>query len=222
MEEQDVVGCGDRRRSPRAGRRRAWRTGGATTGPPVDPVVVDLGQRPDLPRVAEQLLEPRQALRVVRQRESRTLAARASACAARSLATRLRVDRHRVLDPLGDLGEQQARLLDPRRQRQVVVHLAEMAVFGKEGVAGVHERAAASGATQAPSRVTPWLADSALDAIRCPATIAARRSSSRSTSWSSWTPPPISPSASPGAAFVTTDSYRSARSSRTWYGPRIA
>ena len=106
---------------------------------PVDPVVVDLGQRPDLAGVTEQLLEPREALGIVRQRRPRPRGQDVG-LVRQSPAPRLGIDRHRVLDPLADLGQQEARLLDPRREAEVVVHLAEMAVLGEEGPQGIDER----------------------------------------------------------------------------------
>ena len=58
--------------------------------------------------------------------------------------------------------------------------------------------ASALSSAASSSRVTPCWRTSRSTAIDS-AAIAARRSSPRSTSCSSWTPPPISPSASPGA-----------------------
>ena len=155
VEEQDVVGRGDRHRPPPSRPADAHRrTGGATTGPPVDPVVVDLGQRPDPARVAEQLLEAREPLWIVRQREPRTPRGQDLGLCRQVLAPRLGVDRHRVLDPLGELGQEQvgSSTQDGRARSSYI--WPRWPCSARKASQGVHEAPPRPGAPRAPSRVT--------------------------------------------------------------------
>ena len=56
-----------------------------------------------------------------------------------ALPPRLLVDLGRVLESLGELGEEQPGFLDPRGERQVVEVLAEVTVPGEEPVEGLEE-----------------------------------------------------------------------------------
>ncbi len=140
VQEQDV------------GRRRDHPGGGETSaGPddvpaqrrlraPVDPVVVDLGQRPDPASLDEQLLETGRGAPGRPPGPDAPSRRAVSASGGQVQSPGLGVDRHRMLDALGDLVEEELRFLDPRRQRQVVVHLAEVTVLVEEGPQCRHER----------------------------------------------------------------------------------
>ena len=113
-------------------------------------------------------------------------------------ATRLGVDRHRVLDPLRRARSAGGSAPPPRtgsRGRRT---------SGRDGrarrgrLAGrVDERLARPATADSSSSVGAVTADRALD-LGVGAARSASRSIPRSTSWSSWTAPPIRPRASPG------------------------
>ena len=212
---RDLVASQDtgRRRArsmtPAATSRPATRIDEAAQGRlrhPVDPVVVDLGQRADPAREPEQRLEAVEPLGVVGQPRAGRRPARTSASAASRSRRSSAPTGRRVLDPLGELGQEQVRVLGPRRHGEVVE------APGRDGRArpGTHRgrRRTPSPSGRAGELSSGHVALS--DAIARPRASrspdAASASSRRSTSWSSWTPPPIRPSASPGGASATTDS----------------
>ena len=93
---------------------------------------MDLGQRADLAREPEprlELLEPRWIVGQPRANTDRhDLGLRRL-----PLTTLLGADGRRVLDAFRELGQEQVGILGPRRHREVVEGLTEMAVLGQEG-----------------------------------------------------------------------------------------
>ena len=103
----------------------------ASLGHPVDPVVVDLGQRPDLAAEREEPLELGQSFRVVGQRppdpfgQSIGLAHEPRRPLHGRLGSLVQAPRH--------VGKDHRRLLGPRRLAEVVESLAKVAVQTQEG-----------------------------------------------------------------------------------------
>ena len=134
--------------------------------------------------------------------------ASASAFAASRCATLLGADRRRVLEALRELGQERSRLLGPGRHARGRRTLwPRWPCSARKASSAVGERVRRrAGASSSGDGRGAGSAEARRRAPGVAATSAGQRSSRRSTSWSSWTPPPISASASPGGASATTDS----------------